>query len=383
MPLDFSKHIQKAEEAARRRNWDFAIQLYQQLLDIDPDQGEARAGLRRALHKREEQKKGGKLFKALRGATPLAMARTLAKAGRHGAAAKSLETYLESNPLDEEANLLLGIELEAAGHFRSALAVYEYLTEIAPQNPEGLKRAGAMMRHKGDFPKALEYYERALQADPRDRDALKARKDLSAEAALKSSRLDEVAHSREAMRDKDEARTLERRGRLHRSEEDLRAELERLEARRSENPSDPALMQEIAAVHEKLGDFEAALELVERALQYQKGQPDLVAKHSELRAKGLKKAISRADKEGRRDEADRLERELQVFEVEDLSRRLEAQPTDARLRIKLGRVLLKTKAFDRAASELQKALADPGVADEAIYLLAQCFHQKGYLDLAR
>ncbi len=28
------KHIQKAEEAARRRNYDFAVQLYQQILRI-------------------------------------------------------------------------------------------------------------------------------------------------------------------------------------------------------------------------------------------------------------------------------------------------------------------------------------------------------------
>jgi tetratricopeptide (TPR) repeat protein len=381
--VDFTKHIQKAEEALRRRNWDFAVQLYQQLLDIDPDQGEARAGLRRALLKREEQKKGGKLFKAIRGATPLAMARTLAKAGRHAAAAKSLETYLSTNPLDEEANLLLGVELEAAGHFRSALAVYEFLTEIAPKNPEGLKRAGGMMRHKGDVQKALAYYERALEADPRDRDALKARKDLSAEAALKTSRLDEVGHSREVIRDKDEAHRLEQRTRLHRSPDELRADVTRLEARRVEEPSNPELMIELADVHEKLGDAEAALELVERAMQYKKDAPELAAKRGELRVKSIKKAIVKADRDGRREDADRLEKELIAFEVEDLERRLESTPTDARLRVKLGRALLRTGTYDRAASELQKALADPAVADEALFLLAQCFHRKGYLDLAR
>ena len=37
--MDYSKHIQKAEEAARRRNYDFAVELYQQLLELDPDQG--------------------------------------------------------------------------------------------------------------------------------------------------------------------------------------------------------------------------------------------------------------------------------------------------------------------------------------------------------
>ena len=52
--VDFTKQIQKAEEAARRRNYDFAVELYQQILEIDPDQGEARAGLRQALRRRHE-----------------------------------------------------------------------------------------------------------------------------------------------------------------------------------------------------------------------------------------------------------------------------------------------------------------------------------------
>jgi Flp pilus assembly protein TadD len=72
--VDFTKHIQKAEEAFRRRNYDFAVEVYQQLLDIDPDQAEARSGLRQALKKRHEAKKGGKLLRAIGGAGPLAVA---------------------------------------------------------------------------------------------------------------------------------------------------------------------------------------------------------------------------------------------------------------------------------------------------------------------
>ena len=41
----------EAEEAFRRRNYDFAVEVYQQLLEIDPDLAEARSGLRRALKK--------------------------------------------------------------------------------------------------------------------------------------------------------------------------------------------------------------------------------------------------------------------------------------------------------------------------------------------
>jgi tetratricopeptide (TPR) repeat protein len=278
--LDFSKQIQKAEEALRRRNHDFAVELYRQLVELAPDQGEARGGLRRALRKRFEQGGGraGKLLRAVSGALPLSKAKTLQKLGKHDACAKALEDYLATNPLDEEANLLLGISLEQAGHFHSARAVYEFTAEIAPRNPEALKRAGAMMQRTGDPKRALEYFERALEADPRDQEALKARKNLAAESALSKSTVGTVSHSRELIKDKERSRELERGKRLVLSEDELRAELERLQERFAEASSDPEVMLQLADVHERLGDPAAALELVERALSYRQGSFELIAK---------------------------------------------------------------------------------------------------------
>jgi tetratricopeptide (TPR) repeat protein len=381
--VDFSKHIQKAEEAMRRRNYDFVVELYQQLLEIDPDQGEARAGLRQALKKRFEQRKGGRLFRTLSGAGPLAMAKTLRKAGRHQASAKALENYLATNPLDEEANLQLGMALEDSGSYRSARAVYEFLAEIAPRNSAGLKRAGAMMYREGDHGKALEYYERALQADPRDQEALKARKDLAAERALEGGRYESVQHSRELIKDKEEARELERARRRHLSEEDLQEELSKLQERYAQSPSDPDLMLELAGVHERLKDYDAACELVERALQYRKDSFELLGRAGDLRVKAQKKAIARADRAGDQEQASRLERELIDLEVEDYRRRVEMHPGDAALRLQLGKRLVRKEDFDAALVELQKAVGDSRVRREAQFSLAQCFQRKGFVDLAR
>ena len=381
--MDFSKQLQKADEAFRRRNYDFAVDLYRSLLDINPDLGEARSGLRQALKKRFEAKKGGKLFRVVGGAAPLARAKTMLKVGKHEAAARALEDYLKGSPLDEEGNLQLGMALESAGHFNSARAVYEFLADIAPKNPEGLKRAGAMMARTGDPHRALEYYERALQADPRDQEALKARKNLAAETALTAARFDQVQHSREQIVDKDEAARLERNQRRHLSEEDLRGELERLEARFAENTSDVEVMLELADVHEKLKDHEAALDVVERALSYRKNDFELTCRAGDLKGKVLKRRIAQAGKDGDDERANRLEEELVAFEIEDGQRRVEARPGDSNLRLQLGKRLLHAERFDEAMAELQRAAGDPRAQQEAGYHLAQCFHRKGILDLAR
>lgn len=381
--MDFSKHIQKADEALRRRNYDFAIGVFRELLDIDPDIAEARSGLRQAYRKKFEAKRGGKLLRVLGGAVPLASAKTLLKAKKYGAATKQLESYLGQNPLDEEGNLLLGMALEDAGHFNSARVVYEFVAEIAPKNPDGLKRAGAMMFRTGDPQRALEYYERALEADPRDQEALKARKNLAAETALASGSFNEVAHSRERIVDKEAQMQRERSHRRHKSADDLKQELEHLEARFAEQSSDPDLMMEIASVHERLRDFDAALELLERASSYRKDSFDLRSRIGEVRGKVLKKRIARADKLGDAEGAAAAERELWEHEIEDFEQRVSMRPGDAELRIQLGRRLARAERLDEALAQFQKAQLDSRVKGDAVFHLAQCFQRKGFPDLAR
>ena len=381
--MDFSKQIQKAEEAARRRNYDFAIEVYQQILEIDPDQGEARAGLRQSLKKRWEAKGGGGgLFRALSGAGPLALAKTMRKAGKRDACAKALESYLATNPADEEANLLLGQVLEELGHYKSARAVYEFVTEVSPKCCDGFKRAGLMSARLGEAERALSYFEKALAIDPRDQETIKARKDLSAERALASTHSPEVQHSREQMRNKEQAQDLERTQRLHLSEEELRAQLARLEARYAEDKS-PELMTQMADVHERLKDPETALDWIERALSYRKDSFELACKAGDRGAKARKKRIAEAGKRGDEARAGELERELFQFEAEDYRRRVALRPADPALRLQLGKRLIRVRDWDAALAELQKGLADPRAAREARALLAQCFQGKGYTDLAK
>ena len=380
--MDFSKQLAKAEEAFRRRNYDFAADLYRQLVDIDPDLGEARGGLRQANKKRAEREKRG-LFGRAGGAVPMSRARAMAKLKKYDSASRALEDYLAGAPLDEEANLFLGEMLEAAGHRRSALAVFSFLAEIAPKNVVGLKAAGAIAAALGDVSGAIAYYERALGADPRDQEAIKARKNLAAEAAISQASLDDVGHSREAMRDQDQAARLERRQRRHQTPEELEEEIGRLEARLAEEGREPGLLIEIGELYAKLRDWPAALEFHSQALEYRRDDFDLACKVSDLEARVLKKRVAQADKAGNRDEADRLEAELLRHELGELRRRVERRPGDMQLRLALGKRLVKAGETDSALGELQKVIGDLRLGNEAHFHMAGCFQTKGILDLAR
>ena len=128
---------------------------------------------------------------------------------------------------------------------------------------------------------------------------------------------------------------------------------------------------------------DSALSWSERALAQRRDSFDLVARVGDLRAKQLKKRIAEAGKRGDQARADELERELFEAEVEDWRRRVDIRPADMAARLQLGRRLHKAGQIDAAMAELQKAATDSRSKREAQVLLAQCFHSKGFLDLAR
>ncbi len=368
----------------RRRNYDFAIELYRQLIELDPNLGDARGGLRRALlQKQGAAKRKSGMFGKLKGAGPLAAAKGFYKANKFGAAAKALETYLGANPDNEEGTLLLGQSLEAAGHKDSALAVYEFLAELAPARGDGWRQAGILRLRNGDTAEAMRCLEKALEADPRDREAQKARKDLAAEVALEGGGLDAVGHSREKMVDAGAYQAQERRRRMHRSESELQTDLERLEGAYADDPRNPDLMVEMAGVLEELKDMDGALALYRRALSYRKESVEIASKVEALAIKSKKKALAKAGKEGDQVLADRLEAELAGLDRKRLEGELERSPGAQGSRLALGRLLFDQGDLDGALGHLQKVVPDPRLGAQARFYLARCFHKKGLMDLAQ
>ena len=170
---------------------------------------------------------------------------------------------------------------------------------------------------------------------------------------------------------------------MHLSEEELAEERTRLEEALAASPRSVELLVELAGVLERLRDPEGALDHVERALELRPTDTELADQAATLHLKVLKRRIARADKLGDAEEADRLERELARRELDAVRTKVERNPGDAAARLDLGRLLFRTGQFDLATAELQKALVDPRRAEDARFLLAQCFQAKGFGDLAR
>jgi len=381
--MDLKKHLETAADAVRRRNYPYAIKVYGQLLSIQPDSGEARAGLREALFKKAEQKAPSKGLAYVVGGPSLLMAGLFRLLRQHGAAAKSYERFLALDPRNEGANLRLGQALQQAGLHKSALAVYQAYAREEPRCLAASRSAGALLYEAGRLDEALEMYEQALKVDPRDQESLRARKNLAAEGALARTGIEKATSSRDLIKDKDSQRKLERAQRIQLSKEEIGNELEELEAELGERPDDVKLLKKVARYREMDGDLQGALDCLERVMDLSDDLGGEVADLvGDLRLKTQQGLVDAARAGGDEGAAERAHGALLEAKAVEFKRRVQAQPADLGLRHELGNVLFECGDFDGAIAELQQAVKDPRHKIAALTSLGRAFQRKGLHELA-
>lgn len=380
--MDLSKYLENANDALKRRNFSLAVQIYHQVLQIQPDFGDARSALRRALFQKVAQKPASKLTAMLLGGMSLLTGNVCRLIGRHAAAARSFERYLVHDPMAEGVNLKLGAALQRAGLRRSALAVYEAYATAQPRCLEACRAAGGLFYEQGKVPQALTMYEQALKIDPRDQESLKARKNLAAEGALRSTGIENAQSSRELIKDKEQQRQLERQDRLQMSPEEIEKELEGLEPKLQETPGDVKLLKRVARLREMAKDLSGAVDLMEQLLRLQPNDLELQSLASDLRIRLQEQMVQKAEKRGDAAAATRARAALSEMRVTEARRKVERNPADFGARFDLGAGLLATGETDAAIAELQQAVKDPRKKNDALFLLGRAFQQKNLPELA-
>ncbi|MCA8956052.1 MAG: tetratricopeptide repeat protein [Planctomycetes bacterium] len=380
--MDLSKHLETAADAVKRRNYPYAIKLYGQLLGLQPDNGEARSGLRTALFKKAEQKPPSKLFALLGGGVNLLIGSVCRLCGAHGAAAKAYERYLTGDPLAEGANLKLGDSLQRAGLDNSARAVFHAYADANPRCLEACRRAGQLLYAAEDMPGAAAMFERALKIDPRDQESLKARKNLAAEGALRATGLETATSSRQLIKDIDKAKELERSDRLQLSKAEIEEELTKVEQQLQNEPQNTKLLVRMADLLTMDNDLQGALESLEQAVIADPHNTDVANRAGALRLKLQERRVVAAENKGDTAAADVARKALREARVVEFRRQVDRNPTDLRLRFQLGQALFEDEQYDPAIAELQQSVKDPKVKGESLLMMGQSFAAKQMDQLA-
>ena len=384
----FDKLLMKASEALKRRNYEYAFDLYLQILKLDPDNEEAARQMRAltAQRGREEGLTGRKgLFKSL-GSMFKSKIKGLTK--KYEEQMIECERILWNSPFNVKAMMSLAGAAVAAGYLQRAKANYRAVLEVDAKNVEAMKALGRIYMKLEDMQTAARYWDTVLKLTPHDGEAARARKDIA--AATTVGRIEKMGTSfRDKLADKKAAEKLEAEQHILRTREDVEEAIARKMEEIEEKPDDSKLYREVGDLYLKVNDFSNAEAFYRKAVEVdsadyfaQEKLGEVQLKRWDYKIKSLMDAYREGPTEDKRRAIEEAKAQKLQFCMDEWTRRVQQHPTDTRLRYELGKYLYQGGRLDDAIQQLQRAQGDPRYAVDAHYLVGVAFRKKGLYDLA-
>ena len=193
------KLFNKGQDAHARKNYEQAVELYDEALKLRPDFPEVefqKAGALVALGRAAEAEKSYRRAMELRPVWPLppaALGLMLVRtAGREKEAEPLLRRALELDPKNLTATVALAELRTRSGDAAESLALWRRAAELKPDDATLWVERGRAERAAKDAPAALQSFARALELDASNADARLARADIYLESGDKERALADV-----------------------------------------------------------------------------------------------------------------------------------------------------------------------------------------------
>lgn len=394
-----NKHLDKARDAVKRKNYEYAVTLFMAYLATHPGDLGARKELREAERSWKRMSGGGGGFGAklkMKGfEAKAAMVRVSAKDPEKAMVA--CEEILKQDPdvipalikLGEAAHLAKLNDVAIAA-FEDALAVDKDCKEALRQMGRTYKAIGNDNKSKPDMEKALKAYQRLARLDPKDKEAEEETKNIPAIMTGMTLKEGVDKGGYQNLIDKDEAAALEKQSQRVRTPEQALERISDLEPKVAKNPKDTKTMRLIAELYIKAERPDDAIAWCDKALAADPNEylcselkGDLLMQRYETGVKQLEEAYRKSggDEQIKAKLAKARAHKL-AFEIDEYRKRVQAHPTELGLRYELGKALYDAEKIDEAIPELQKAKQDPRKKSEAGYYLGYCFVKKKMAKLA-
>lgn len=357
----------KGVAAMERGNFDYAMDMFEAALAIEP----RLLGVRKLLHsaaiRKAKANPPGKL----------AAAKTMGSLLKHGvqlkkkplAALKTASTLMRSDPLNPRIAKALCAAAEAAGLTEAAILALESLRENSAANADTFSELARLYQATEQFDREYECRSEIARLKPNDSTAQKELKDAAARLTMGKAGWQKAASYRDVMR-KDAAAPVAD------PVEALRKQLE-------QEPSNPGLRCDLADALLRGKRYGEAIDLLEAGLADGK-TPDPRFERKLQTAKEHRLAFDLAQAEDANDKtkAAELRREMAGMRIENAERQAERYPSDLQLKFDLGKLLLEGGRLNEAIQQFQLAQRNPQRRVRSLLYLAQAFMAKGQRDVA-
>jgi tetratricopeptide (TPR) repeat protein len=381
----------KAVEAAQRENLDYAVELYNQVLEKEPGFFECRKALRELQFKKIGSGHGF-FKKMLSGATssPLFAKGQIALRTNPASALVIAEQMLNSDPNNTSAHRLIVGAAQALDLPQTGVMSLEILLKNSPKDKDlAIEFANAIVDGSGDASRGEKILVELLRSSPNDGELKQALKNLSARKTL-----DEGGYAaleggqgsyRDILKNKKEAVSLEQEKRVQKTEDVTGRLIEEYEARLKKEPNNLKLVRSLAELYTQKKQFERSLELYDRVSHSEMGNDsslersisDTIVRRFDYQLEQLDPSAPDYAAQSAKVQAEKLN-----FQMTDCQKRVEKYPTDMVLRFEMGQFYFQAGKINEAIQEFQKAQGNPHKRSVAMSYLAQCYAKRKMFDLA-
>ncbi|HVV73129.1 MAG TPA: hypothetical protein VHI52_16770 [Verrucomicrobiae bacterium] len=386
LPRDLRVLFTKGHEAFQRDNFDYAIDLFNQVLAREPSLYDCRKELRIAQLRKAGAGGGFMNMKRLWNSatsTPQIGKRQMALRRNPAEALAIAEHVLNGDPMNSAAHRLVVEAAEALDLPRTAVISLEILLKNSPNDKDTAIHLAHALAKTGDVSRGEKILSDLCREFPADNDLAQALKDLSAQKTLDEGGYEALADGsgsyRDILKNKAEAVSLEQGNRVEKSEDVTRKLIQEYEDRLKAEPTNLKLVRNLAELYTEKKQFEKAMSYYDRLKASDIGNDaSLDRAIAETVAKKLDSQVAALDPSAP-DYADRLaelQAEKQAYLLAECQKRLERFPTDLQIRFEMGQLYFQSNKFSEAIQEFQKAMNNPHRKVAAMNLLAQCFMKR-------
>jgi tetratricopeptide (TPR) repeat protein len=386
----------KGSEAAQRDNTDYAISLFNQVLEREPGFYDCRKALREAQFKKAGSGGTGFFKKMMSGAgsSPQIAKAKMVLGKNPGEAMAIAEQVLNGDPNNSSAHRIIVDAAQALELPRTAALSYETLVKNSPKDrnlaiefAQALAAAGDVSESENN--RGEKILMDLLRDNPSDGELNTALKNLSARKTMDQGGYGALEKGegsfRDILKNKAEAVSLEQQNRVVKNEDTTERLIGEYETRLQSEPNNLKLTRSLADLYTSKKEFERALELYARIKNSEMGNdPSLETAITSTMVKRFDHQISTINPfaADHADQVAKLQAEKLAFQMAEGQKRVEKYPTDLAIRYEMGVLYFQAGKIGEAIQELQKAQGNPHKRLAAMGYLAQCYGKRKMFDLA-
>ena len=384
--------FQKGNDAFSRENFDYAINLFNQVLEKEPGFVECRKALRTAQARKAEGKGGGFFKKMLSsaGSSPMVAKAQLALRKNPAEALQTAEHILNGDPNNSQAHKIVveaATALELPG---TAVLSLEILTHNSPKDKELAVQFANTLAEIGEGARAEKFLADFISTQPYDNELSQALKDLSATKTLGEKGYQSIATGqgsyRDILKDKEEAVSLEQEKRVQKTENVTDRLIIEYEAELKKDPNNIKRLRSLAELYTQKKQFDLALSYYDKVKAATESGSDSALDRAiaETTLRKFDHEISLLDQAAPdyAEKSAKIAADKQAYQLAEAQQRAEKFPTDLQIRFELGQLYLQAGKISEAIQEFQKAQSNPHRRVAAMSYLGQCFAKRGMNDMA-